>query len=456
MQRISAMQRGVWGTARVFGAALLLVTAACGSSTSTDGSSSSSSSSGGSDTTRSVTGSVSLSSLSTSLSAKGAKTAVDACASVSICCTGYTGEGWTVATLNSDCTFTLALPLENYCYCGFFTGTDVDGDTCPDTYANYTLETIPVFEDVGGLTDDIDLGECDGDGCANDVDGQVDVDQDGTANSDDTDDDGDGTADTDDDYGADGLLDAWQFDLDGDALPDIFESIWADYTDTDDDGLPNFLDFDLDGDGTNNTADTDDDGDGTADDSDTDDDADGFSDDDIDTDTDGDGIWNLFDGDPDGDSLFSDFDDDDDGDGTADTGDTDDDGDGLTDEQEADDADSDGFSDLIDTDDDGDGSLDTADADDDGDGTPDASDPDTFSFDDSDGQSGPPACESDFACQQIIEATDPMTGVIGATSCNASGQCETDCNQLAAENVAFCAEGFESSGGTCTNNICTF
>ncbi|GEM_PF-5766563 len=130
---------------------------------------------------------------------------------------------------------------------------------------------LPDFYETGYES----LTDTDGDGIPNEFDG--DIDGDGTANATDTDDDGDGTADASDS------------DENGDGLADFAE------TDTDGDGVPNELDGDIDGDGIANSADTDDDGDGTADSTDSDTNGDGVADSTTTSDSDGDGVPNFLD-----------------------------------------------------------------------------------------------------------------------------------------------------------------
>ena len=166
-------------------------------------------------------------------------------------------------------------------------------------------------------------------------------------------------------------------------------------TDTDNDGISDYLDDDWDNDNTPNvdddfpfdpTEDTDTDGDGTGDNEDTDDDDDGTPDTDDtfpndpteDTDTDGDGTGDNEDNDDDDDGTPDTDDDfpfdptedtDTDGDGTGDNEDTDDDDDGTPDTDDAFPKDP-----TEDTDTDGDGTGDNEDTDDDDDGTPDTDD----------------------------------------------------------------------------------
>lgn len=232
---------------------------------------------GGSGASRGITGTLSASSLQ-SVRLKSATQALTlkrqavACGDVSVCCGGYDGT-LLVTEVGSDCTFTLDLPLENFCYCALFTGDDADDNECPDDYIaslgcseNGYGGAIPIFADADDTTDAIDLGTGDvqgsnvvatGNPCA-----QVDQDDDGTADSDDTDDDEDGTADAGDFQNAIGCINADRFDSDGDEVPDIYEGLWSSeiqalkvrgpksqldtfFEDSDDDDVPDFCDADF-------------------------------------------------------------------------------------------------------------------------------------------------------------------------------------------------------------------
>ncbi len=190
---------------------------------------------GGTDETRNLTGSLSSSSLS-SLKLKGKNTSL-ACTDVQVCCAGYDGST-AVATVNSDCSFELALPLNNFCYCAIFTGSDEDGNSCGDEYIaslgcseNGYSGAIPIYPDTDGGTDDIDIGEGDVEGtkivAANNPCAQVDQDQDGSTDADDTDDDGDDTSDSEDDYNDYGCENLDEFDSNADNIPDLFQAIFG-------------------------------------------------------------------------------------------------------------------------------------------------------------------------------------------------------------------------------------
>lgn len=190
---------------------------------------------GGGGTTRNLTGTVAASSLS-GLRING-KTQALACTDLQVCCAAYDG-GTVVADVAADCTFTLALPLENFCYCALFTGEDGDANGCGDEYVaslgcseNGYSGAIPIFPDDDDSTDDIDVGTgtiegskvvATGNPCA-----QVDQDNDGADDAEDTDDDGDSTEDGDDEFNSFGCENADEFDSDDNGVPDIFESEWA-------------------------------------------------------------------------------------------------------------------------------------------------------------------------------------------------------------------------------------
>ncbi len=184
-------------------------------------------------------------------------------------------------------------------------------------------------------------------------------------------------------------------DSDEDGVPDFMDRFPGvdNRIDTDSDGIPDGADADIDGDGIPNDADADVDGDGVIDNG-TDTDSDGTNDA-HDSDIDGDGISNEADSDVDGDGIMDNGPDadndgindahdtedntDTDNDGIPDTADADIDGDGIPNEADADvdgdgiidngpDTDSDGINDANDPDIDGDGIPNETDADVDGDG----------------------------------------------------------------------------------------
>jgi len=177
-----------------------------------------------------------------------------------------------------------------------------------------------------------------------------------------TDTDGDGVPDyLDDDADGDGIPDAEEGDgdTDGDGIPDYLDA------DADNDGIPDAIEGadDADGDGIPNYLDDDSDGDGIPD------AIEGTAD------ADGDGIPNFLDDDSDGDGIpdVVEGTDDADGDGIPNYLDDDSDGDGIPDAIEgADDADGDGIPNYLDDDSDGDGIPDAIEGaeDTDADGTP--------------------------------------------------------------------------------------
>lgn len=225
-------------------------------------------------TTRALSGSVSAASL-TALRLAGAKSQALACADVTVCCASYSG-GLVTKSVDASCNFSLDLPLNNFCYCGLFTGADADGNGCPDQEVgslgcaeNGYSGAIPIFPDANDGTDAIDLGTGDlegqklvvnatGNPCA-----QVDQDNDGTADSGDSDDDGDGTADSDDDTNSIGCENLDEFDSDSDGTPDIYEESFSSefaalklkgqtdgaagsfFADTDNDNVPDGCDADF-------------------------------------------------------------------------------------------------------------------------------------------------------------------------------------------------------------------
>ncbi len=237
--------------------------------------------------TRNITGTVSASTLTTSLS-KGLGKAALSCTDVEVCCTGYTSSTPTVAAVDSNCEFTVALPLESFCFCGIFTGTDADSDGCGDTYvgslgcaARGYGGALPIYAAADGSTSEIDLGTTTQQGqtfvTENDFCASVDTDDDGTADATDTDDDGDSIADDADAAASGGCYDADEFDSDDDNIPDIFQSVWSDLTDSDSDDVPDFCDIttDCDADEEDTDGDCIPDAEASCDD---DDDADGFDD----------------------------------------------------------------------------------------------------------------------------------------------------------------------------------
>ncbi|MBI2068301.1 MAG: hypothetical protein HYT77_09855 [Deltaproteobacteria bacterium] len=234
-------------------------------------------SSGTAGATRAMTGSVSASSLQSVRlksphQALTIKKATLACGDVSVCCSGYDGTV-SVKKIGSDCSFTIDLPLESFCYCALFSGSDGDSNGCPDNYvaslgcsANSYEGAIPVFADDDNSTAAINLGSGDVQGSnvvsAIDICTQVDQDDDGIADSADTDDDGDGVTDAGDFQNDTGCVNADKFDSDGDNVPDIYESLWSSelqalrlggaksqldtfFEDSDNDDVPDFCDSDF-------------------------------------------------------------------------------------------------------------------------------------------------------------------------------------------------------------------
>ena len=218
------------------------------------------------------------------------------------------------------------------------------------------LEVDGGNDDGGGSAscDEVGLPDRDGDGIsdANEGNGTVDTDSDGTPDSRDLDSDGDGWPDQEEfgmpncgdepmDIDSDGTPDFRDIDADGNGLPDRDEND----NDIDEDGLPNYRDLDDDGDGIDDSTEI---GPDPADPADTD--LDGISDY-HDTDSDGDNIPDEFEG---ADDL--------DADGRGNWRDTDSDGDGISDSDEYGamppdppvDSDGDGAPDFRDTDSDND------------------------------------------------------------------------------------------------------
>lgn len=220
---------------------------ACGSSSGTPSS----------DDTRNLTGAVTASTLTTSLAAKSLTKATLACTDLEVCCTGYDGGNPTVVAVDSNCQFTIPLPLETFCYCAVFSGTDGDSDGCGDTYvgslgcaARGYGGAIPIFAAADDSTTDISAGTVALEGriftATTDPCSVVDSDNDGTNDSSDADDDGDGVADDDDAAWSGGCLSADQNDSDDDDIPDIYESAWDSLADSDGDNVADFCDVSTD------------------------------------------------------------------------------------------------------------------------------------------------------------------------------------------------------------------
>lgn len=213
---------------------------------------------GTSSSTRSLTGTVSAEVVTTSVNAKTAQVekATLTCTDLQVCCAGYDGK-ITAAKVDENCNFTVPLPLETFCYCGFFSGTDSDSDGCKDTYAGSLgcaargySGALPIFQAADDATSAISLGTLSLQGQtfvpATDPCAQVDSDNDGTADSTDSDDDGDGVADSTDAAWSGGCLTADDYDGNSDNIPDIFQSAWDDLADADGDNSPDFCDVSTD------------------------------------------------------------------------------------------------------------------------------------------------------------------------------------------------------------------
>ena len=190
------------------------------------------------------------------------------------------------------------------------------------------------------------------DGAGGGTGGTGDSDNDGIPDYLDTDSDGDGIPDADEGTGdtdGDGVPDYLDTDSDGDGIPDSVEG--AD--DTDGDGVPNYLDTDADGDGVPDSVEGSDDtdGDGVPDFQDTDDDNDGIptADEYDDPNDPSDALCGEDQLDSDGDGAPNCEDNDADGDGIPNYLDTDADGDGIPDAVEKrEDRDGDGVLDFLD------------------------------------------------------------------------------------------------------------
>jgi uncharacterized repeat protein (TIGR01451 family) len=238
---------------------------------------------------------------------------------------------------------------------------------------------------------------------------ETDSDGDGIPDYLDTDSDGDGISDEDEgdaDSDGDGTPDYLDTDSDGDGIPDAVEGTG----DVDEDGIPNYLDTDSDGDGipdaVEGTGDVDEDGIPNY--LDTDSDGDGIPDAVEGTgDVDEDGIPNYLDTDSDGDGIPDsvEWNIDADGDGDVDEDDQDVDGDGIPNYLDLD-SDGDGIPDSVEwnTDADGDGDVDEDDQDVDGDGIPNYLDLDS----DGDGKSDAEEGTGDVDGDGIPNYLDPF------------------------------------------------
>ncbi|MDO8519225.1 MAG: hypothetical protein Q7T11_03570 [Deltaproteobacteria bacterium] len=153
--------------------------------------------------------------------------------------------------MNDDCTFSIGLPADAYCYCCLYTGSDGDGNGCQDTEIaclgcaedGYT-GAISLYADTDGSYDDIDLGTSDIQGAkvipTNDPCAQADSDQDGEDDFSDQDDDNDDISDLYDYLNQDGCEKALQADFDGNGKRDLFDGSWDDLEDSDGDKEPDF------------------------------------------------------------------------------------------------------------------------------------------------------------------------------------------------------------------------
>lgn len=194
--------------------------------------------------------------------------------------------------------------------------------------------------------DEAGLVDWDGDGIADDMEGEGDPDGDGIPNDLDDDSDGDGRSDSDEAVRRDCAEPPYDSDEDG--TPDFLD------LDSDDNGIPDAdeTDHDTDGNGIPDWRDPDDDGDRISD-------VDELGPDLLDpADTDGDGTSDFHDTDSDGDGILDALEtaDDLDADGLGNFRDLDSDNDGLSDEAEGTgDCDGDGLGNWIDTDSNGDG-----------------------------------------------------------------------------------------------------
>ena len=266
-------------------------------------------------------------------------------------------------------------------------GTDSNGNGIDDSLEGGSTVTDT---DMDGIPDTRDA-DSDGDGIPDAVEGTTDTDADGTPNYLDTDSDNDGIDDAIEakdlagDSDGDGITDSYDVgetggtDTNNDGVDDAIAV--AGVTDSDDDSIPDQLDFDSDSDGIPDALEgnIDTDGDSTPDYLDLDSDNDGISDSDeasdSDLDSDVDGITDSYDVDATGgtDANNDGIDDavaaagvtDTDGDSTPDFQDMDSDGDGIPDALEGNiDTDNDGDPDYLDLDSDNDGIPDDIEIDD--------------------------------------------------------------------------------------------
>lgn len=187
---------------------------------------------------RELTGSIAAASISALVKNQSGDGA-SSCSDLTICCGAYDGS-LAVAEVAADCSFTLSLPLDNFCYCSIFSGADEDGNECPDTYLaslgcseNGYSGAIPVYADDDGTTDAIDLGEGNFEGAklvvsaAGNPCAQVDQDGDGSDDAGDDDDDGDDIGDGEDDFNLFGCENLDELDSDDNGTPDIYESFFS-------------------------------------------------------------------------------------------------------------------------------------------------------------------------------------------------------------------------------------
>jgi len=301
--------------------------------------------------------------------------------------------------------------------------TDSDGDTILDSVE------LGVDTDNDGIADFIDL-DSDNDGIADSIEGTIDTDSDSIANYIDLDSDGDtkidsqeGTGDIDGD-GIANYIDAddttyagkTATDSDGDGISDIEEGSETN-VDTDNDGIPDYLDLDSDNDSKTDkdegTADTD--SDSKADFRDVDEvidsDNDGIAND-IDTDDDNDGILDTNEGFNNTPPTDTDLD------TIPDYLDLDSDNDGYSDKNEGEvDTDGDGTKDFRDTDSDNDGILDADEGsgDEDGDNIPNRVDFNPY------GTSGKPVVADNYTYSGEINTTISFNWIDATNATDADG-----------------------------------
>lgn len=182
------------------------------------------------------------------------------CTDIQVVAAGPDG-GDLVAEVSAECTFTLNLPLNNFCWIGLFRESD-DGYISSLGCAENGYEgAVPIFPgaddseeaiDIGGVTLEGDRGVSTENPCT-----LVDQDGDGTADAADDDDDGDGTGDANDPLDGSVCTDGDNFDSDDNDIPDCFEDLWGDLDDQDEDEVPDFCDGEDEETGCSDPADAD-------------------------------------------------------------------------------------------------------------------------------------------------------------------------------------------------------